>query len=89
MPKTRSANARPDCEDHLENVALRCRVKKSYKKAQQKEAIKELLKIMVANSGKLAYVAMDKLIKKYETKNRQNLFYRLKKPWNHYLIISL
>jgi hypothetical protein len=63
MPKTRSANARPDREERLENAALRSRVKSSYEKAQQEEALKELLKIMGANGGKLAYGDMDKLVK--------------------------
>jgi hypothetical protein len=68
----------------VKNVALRGRVKKSYKKAQQEEAFKELLKLMDANRGKLAYDTMDKLIKKYQNKglkaiNQQNLYYRLKK----------
>jgi hypothetical protein len=64
MPKTRSTNARPDREEHLENVALRGQIKKSYEKAQQEEAFKELLKLMGAKRGVLAYGTMDKLIKK-------------------------
>ncbi len=58
MPKTRSTNTRPGREERLENAALRSRVKKSYEKAQQEEAFKELLKLMGANGGKLAYGAM-------------------------------
>ncbi len=55
MPNTRSANARPCHEERLENAALRSRVKKSYEKAQQEEAFKELLKLIGANGGKLPY----------------------------------
>jgi hypothetical protein len=83
MPKTRSANARPGREERLENAALRSRVKKSYEKAQQEEAFKELLKLMGANGGKLPYGSMDKLVKRYKDNGfkavtRQNLYYRLK-----------
>jgi len=58
-------------------------MKKGYEKAQQEEAFKELLFMMGANGGKLAYGAMDKLIKKYQANGfkavtRQNLYYRLK-----------
>jgi hypothetical protein len=83
MPNTRSANARPGHEEPLENAALRSRVKKSYEKAQQEEAFKELLKLIGANSGKLTYGSMDKHIKKFKDNGfkavtRQNLNYRLK-----------
>ncbi len=83
MPNTRSANARPGREERLENAALRSQVKKSYEKAQQEEAFKELLKLIGANGGKLPYGSMDKLIKKYKDNGfkavtRHNLYYRLK-----------
>jgi hypothetical protein len=46
------------------DAALRSPVKKSYKKSQQEEAFKELLKLIGANGSKLPYCSMDKLIKK-------------------------
>ena len=67
MPDIRSAKARPGHEEHLENAALRSRVKKSYEKAQQEEAFKELLKLIGANGGKLPCGSMDKLIKNIKT----------------------
>jgi hypothetical protein len=39
MPTTRAA-AGPDRQQRLENAALRNRVKKSYEKAQQEEALR-------------------------------------------------
>jgi hypothetical protein len=83
MPTTRAA-ARPDRQQHLENAALRNRVKKSYEKAQQEEALKELLQLIGANGGKAPYGAIDNLVKKYHLNGfkavtRQNLYYRLEK----------
>ena len=62
--KTRLSTARPNREQRLENAARRCRVKKSIEKAQQEEALKELLKIMANNGGKVPYGEVDKLVKK-------------------------
>ncbi len=62
--KTRLSTARPYHEERLENAAQRCRVKKSIEKAQQEEALKELLKIMANNGGKVPYGEVDKLVKK-------------------------
>ena len=62
--KTRLSTARPNREERLENAARRCRVKKSIEKAQQEEALKELLKIMANNGGKVPYGEVDKLVKK-------------------------
>jgi hypothetical protein len=50
--KTRLSTARPGSEKRLENAAQRNRVKKSYKKAQQEEAFKEMLQI-IGNNGTL------------------------------------
>ncbi len=66
MPTTRAA-ARPDRQQHLENAALRNRVKKSYEKAQQEEALNELLQLIGANGGKAPYGAVDNLVKKFHT----------------------
>ncbi len=75
MPTTRAA-ARPDRQQHLENAALRNRVKKSYEKAQQEEALKELLQLIGANGGKAPYGAVDN---GFKAVTRQNLYYRLEK----------
>jgi len=82
--KTRLSTARPNREERLENAARRCRVKKSIEKAQQEEALKELLKIMANNGGKVPYGEVDKLVKNYNSNGfkavtRQNLYYRLSK----------
>lgn len=63
--KIRTSTAYPDHKEHLENVAQRCRVKKSIAKAQQDEAFKELLRIMGKNGSKLPYGEMNKLISNY------------------------
>ena len=86
--KTRSAAARPNPAERVENANLRKRVKASYEKAQQEEAFKELLTIIGANGGKVPYGAMDKLVKKFNSNgfkavNRQNLYYRLEKLKNN------
>ncbi len=78
--KTRLSTARPNREEHLENVARRCRVKKSIEKAQQEEALKELLKFMANNRGKVPYGKVDRLDKNYNSNGfkavtRQNLYY--------------
>lgn len=59
-------------------------MKKCLKKAQQEEALQELLMIMGANGGKIPYGAVDKLVKNYHSNGfkavtRDNLNYRLKK----------
>ncbi len=82
--KTRLSTACPNHEEHLENVARRCRVKKSIEKAQQEEAWKELLKIMANNRGKVPYGKVDRLDKNYNSNGfkavtRQNLYYWLSK----------
>jgi hypothetical protein len=82
--KTRLSTARPNREERLENAARRCRVKKSIEKAQQEEALKELLKIMANNGGKVPYGKVDKLVKNYNSNGfkaitRHNLYYRLSK----------
>jgi hypothetical protein len=79
--KTRLSTTRPNREERLENAARRCRVKKSI---EQEEALKELLKIMANNGGKVPYSEVDKLIKNYNSNGfkavtRQNLHYRLSK----------
>ncbi len=84
MVKTRSAAARPNPAERVENSNLRKQVKASYEKAQQEEAFKELLTLMGADGGKVPYGAMDKLVKKFNNNglkavNRQNLYYRLEK----------
>jgi hypothetical protein len=63
---------------------LRNCVKKGYEKAQQEEAFKELLQIIGASGGKIPYVAVNKLLKKFKSNgfnavSRQNLYYRLDK----------
>jgi hypothetical protein len=83
MPKTRST-AQPDCQQCLENAALRNHVLKVYEKAQQEEDFKELLQIIGANGGKIPYGAVNKLLKKYKTIGFkaitwQNLYYMLNK----------
>jgi hypothetical protein len=83
MPTTRAA-AWPDCQQHLENAALRTRVKKSYEKAQQEEAFKELIQLIGANGGKVPYGTVNKLVKKYQLNGfkavtRQNLYFRLER----------
>jgi hypothetical protein len=82
--KTRTSSARPDREEHLENAAQRCCVKKSIAKAQQDEAFKELLTIIGKNGGKLPYGEMNKLVSNYNKNGfkavtRDSLYYRLKK----------
>ena len=85
MPKTRSANARPDREERLENAALRSRVKNSYEKAQQEEALKELIKTTEKNGGKAPHGAVDKRVKTYNSNSfkvitiRQNRYYHFSK----------
>jgi hypothetical protein len=46
VAKTRHATARPNKEEHLENAVWHCRIRKSMEKAQQEEALKELMKAM-------------------------------------------
>jgi hypothetical protein len=53
-------------------------------KAQQEEALKELIKTMGKNGGKAPYGAVDKIVKTYNSNGfkavtRQNLYYRLSK----------
>jgi hypothetical protein len=82
--KTRLSAARPNREEHLENAARRCCIRKSIDKAQQEEAFKELVKAMANNGGKGAYGEVDKIVKAYNANgfkaiHRQNLYYRLSK----------
>ncbi len=46
VAKTRQATAGPNKEERLENAAQRSRIRKSMEKAQQEEALKELIKTM-------------------------------------------
>jgi hypothetical protein len=82
MVRTRLSSARPDLEEHLQNLARRSHVKQSIEKAQQQEAFKELLSLMGANGGKVPYGGLDKIVKSYNKNGfkagtRQNLYYRL------------
>ncbi len=84
VAKTRQATARPNKEERLENAARRSRIRKSMEKAQQEEALKELIRTMGKNGGKAPYGTVDKIVKTYNSKGfkaitRQNLFYHLSK----------
>jgi len=84
MVATRNNNKRPPPEARTENAARRVRMKKCLEKAQQEEAIRELLSIMGDNGGRIPYGAVDKLVKTYHKNGfkavtRDNLNYRLKK----------
>jgi hypothetical protein len=84
MPATRSTSGRPCPEERRENAALRNHVRKTFEKAQQEEAFKELLNAMGANGGKVSYGAVSQIMKKYQshgfkTVTRQNLYYQLQK----------
>jgi hypothetical protein len=61
---------------------LRNQVKKSYEKAQQEEAFKELIGLIGANSGKVPYGAVKELVKRYHSNGFKavtwkNIYYRL------------
>jgi hypothetical protein len=84
VAKTRQAATRPNKEELLENVAWWSSIRSSMEKARQKEALKELIKMMEKNGGKAPYGTVDKIVKTYNSKGfkaitRQNLFYHLSK----------
>ena len=87
MPATRSTYGRPCPEERRENAALRNHVRKTFEKAQQEEAFKELLNTMGANGGKVPYGAVSQIMKKYQINDfkavtRQSCIISLKRAKN-------
>ena len=63
VAKTRQATVRPNRHERLENAAWRSRVRKSIEKAQQEEALKELIKAMGKNGAKAPYGKVNNTVK--------------------------
>jgi hypothetical protein len=85
--KRKSKAPSPDCKQHLENAALGSHIRKTFEKAQQEEAFKEVIKAMASNGGKVDYEAIYKLVQSYHTNGfkavmRQNFYCRLSKQKN-------